>query len=156
LHDLRPAILAADHCSDLARAANITALASMGKKSNRPSLVYKAIVLYSQFLESLQITLAAGSISHTPESMLVIAFLGIFEVCPLFMIKWTDIHADADDMRDRRTSVQSRYTLSWCICYAVYSRSTLVFPIVGGLSSTGISVCYIRIATRLILLEQNY
>jgi hypothetical protein len=73
----------ADSSSELARAANIAALASMGKKSNRPSLVNKARVLYTQFLEVLQTRLARGNISRTPESLLVIVLLGIFEVCQL-------------------------------------------------------------------------
>jgi hypothetical protein len=81
LHDFKPIIVAADSSSDLARAANITALASIGKKSSRSSLVNKARVLYTQFLESLQTKLAHGSISHTPELLLIIVLLGIFEVC---------------------------------------------------------------------------
>ena len=87
LHDFKMIIVAADPSSDLARAANITALASIGKKSNRSSLVNTAKVLYTQFLEALQTSLAQGSMSRTPESLLVIVLLGMFEVCQLCAIK---------------------------------------------------------------------
>jgi hypothetical protein len=99
LQDFRPVLVAADSSSDLARAANIVALASMGKKSGRLSLVDKARLLYTQFLELLQEKLAYGSISRTPESLLVIVLLGIFEVCQLYD-KLTCVYAAADDLRD--------------------------------------------------------
>lgn len=126
--------MAADSSSDLARAANITALASMGKKSNRSSLVNKARVLYTHFLESLQTRLAHGSISRTPESLLVIVLLGIFEVCQHCviiglllmtqqMISATEEHASNHATHSQGvyamfcTAGTSLFNLSWAGCF---------------------------------------
>ncbi|KAF2810506.1 uncharacterized protein BDZ99DRAFT_313898 [Mytilinidion resinicola] len=126
LDDFKPIIVAADSSSDLARAANITALASMGKKSSRPSLVNKARVLYTQFLESLQTRLAHGSISGTPESMLVIVLLGIFE-----MISATEEHASNHGTHSQgvyallSTAGAPLFTLSWAGCFRKAFQSVL-------------------------------
>ncbi|KAF2665556.1 hypothetical protein BT63DRAFT_428514, partial [Microthyrium microscopicum] len=80
LQDFKSIIVSADPASDLAKATHLTALSSIGKKSSSSLLLDKAREQYAEFLESFQKRLAHGAINQTPELLLVIVLLGIFEL----------------------------------------------------------------------------
>lgn len=66
--------------SDLSQATKIAALASIGTKHGRPSLVHKARTMYSSMLHSLQLKISAGTMANTTETLMTAVLLGLYEV----------------------------------------------------------------------------
>ncbi len=64
--------------SSLARAAKIVALANIGTRLERPSLVQKARMLYSDMLPSFRTRIA--TMSGNAELLIAAVLLGLFEV----------------------------------------------------------------------------
>ncbi len=69
--------------SNLARAAKIGALANIGTRLGRPSLVQKAQILYSGMLPSFRTMVA--TMSSNAELLMTAVLLGLYEVCITFM-----------------------------------------------------------------------
>jgi hypothetical protein len=67
--------------SNLAQATKIVALASIGTKLKRPSLVHKARTMYLAMLHSLQLMISNATLRNTTETLMTAVLLGLYEVC---------------------------------------------------------------------------
>jgi hypothetical protein len=73
--------------STLAQAAKIVALANIGTRLGRSSLVQKARILYSDMLRSFRMMIANATISSA-ELLMTVVLLGLYEVRIKFMSTW--------------------------------------------------------------------
>lgn len=66
-------------------AANIAALAHFGNKLGDIDLIKRANVLYSDLLQSFQVTISNVDTSCTIESLIAAVLLGLYEVCHIVL-----------------------------------------------------------------------
>lgn len=80
LDGLETLLAAAGPSSDLSEAANIVAVANIGTKLCRPSLVHKARIRYSKMLHSLQVKISKAGMANATETLVTAVLLGLYEV----------------------------------------------------------------------------
>jgi hypothetical protein len=80
LDALETLLARAGSSSDLAKAANTVALASIGTKLGRSAVVYKARKMYSETLRALQEVFSSPTRTNTAESLMTTVLLGLYEV----------------------------------------------------------------------------
>ena len=80
LHDLKSLLANAGPLSDVAKAARVAALASLGNKAGRPDIVRRASLMYSDLLSSFPVTMSDPSTSNTIKSLATAVLLGLYEV----------------------------------------------------------------------------
>lgn len=66
--------------SDLAKAAKIASLASLGNKLGEPGLVHQAKLSYLELLVSFQTTISKPATANTIESLATAVLLGLYEI----------------------------------------------------------------------------
>jgi hypothetical protein len=74
--------------SNLAQAAKVVALANIGTRLGRSSLVQKATILYSDMLHSFRMMIANATMSSAAELLMTAVLLGLYEVRIKFMNAW--------------------------------------------------------------------
>jgi hypothetical protein len=74
--------------SDLARATKAVALASIGTKLRRPSIIHNARIVYSGLLQSLQVKITNEILTGSTESLMTVVLLGLYEVCIFITEEW--------------------------------------------------------------------
>jgi hypothetical protein len=67
--------------SELAEATHVVALANIGTKLRRPTLVHKARIRYYKMLHSLQVMISKAAMTKATESLMTAVLLGLYEVC---------------------------------------------------------------------------
>lgn len=70
----------ADHGSNLARACRAVANANHGRKLHRPRLIARAEASYQDLLGSLAIAIDYPEFTETPEALMIVMLLGLYEV----------------------------------------------------------------------------